>query len=178
MSQTELFCLAFPKLERAQEARLTRWCSRYDPERSARVAPHFTIGFGGAGIGEDLFFEHVKQIAGSTRTIDFTCRRAVVGTDHQSHQGFVFLIPDEGNGALYALHERMYGGILEPHRRLDIPFKPHITVANTKDLQRACAITEEINAEGFTLLGEVSALSVVAVYRDGSVKVRETVSLG
>jgi hypothetical protein len=71
------------------------------------------------------------------------------------------LVPDEGYSQFVKLHDRLYTGPLAPELRLDLPFIPHITVANSGDPHACKRVAETLNAQDFAIGGQVETLDVV-----------------
>ena len=71
-------------------------------------------------------------------------------------------MPDEGHSDVLKLHDRLYEGPLTPHLGLDIPFIPHIGVANSLDPMVCKRLAGELNREGFEIGGSVDALEVAS----------------
>jgi hypothetical protein len=58
----------------------------------------------------------------------------MLGADESG--SYVFLVPDEGSGALSLLHDRLYSGLLAS-LRIDLPYVPHITIGRCSERQKA-----------------------------------------
>jgi len=162
VTKAELYTLAFPDLDKGATDWLASLIALHDPDTAARVGAHFTIGFGVSGLSETIYSSHLQSVATATAPITFTCRRAVVGTDHEHDFGYVFLVPDEGNSDLYALHDAFYTNAMTEFRRLDIPFKPHITVAQVASVLDAANIASQINSTGCEISGHIRTISAVS----------------
>ena len=75
----------------------------------------------------------------------------------------IFLVPDEGFGHLIRLHDRLYSDRLNSELRLDIPFIPHLTVGSGLELQKAKALSDQLNAKAFQVEFELNELFVVKI---------------
>ncbi len=139
--------------------------------------PHFTFVFPVFGFDRERFLEHLRERARGVERIPFACRCATVVKDATNEYTHVFLVPDEGHSAIVRLHDRLYGGPLAPHLRLDIPFIPHIAVANATDPKVCKALADGLNREGFEIAGSVDALDA-ASYEDDRLTTIERVPLG
>jgi len=132
-----------------------------------RVAdPHFTLVFPIFGLDPERFLEHLRERARGVQRIPFVCRCATVVKDATNEYTHVFLVPDEGHSAIVKLHDRLYEGPLSPHLRLDIPFIPHIGVANATDPRACKALADSLNREGFEIGGSVDALDAASYEHD------------
>lgn len=140
--------------------------------------PHLTLVFPVFGLDRGCFLEHVRGRVRGVEKIPFVCRCATVVKDATNEYTHVFLVPDEGHGAIVKLHDRLYEGPLSPHLRLDIPFIPHIGVATAADPKKACkTLADRLNREGFEIGGHVDALDA-ASYEHDRVTTIERVPLG
>ena len=125
------------------------------------IDPHFTIIFPVFGIEEKVFVNHVKQAIPGIQAFDFTIRCAVLGNDAFSDYTHVFLVPDQGYSNIIKLHDRLYKGLLANELRLDIPFVPHIGIANSLDPQTCKHIADKLNATSFEIRGRVELLDLI-----------------
>lgn len=71
-------------------------------------------------------------------------------------------MPDEGHSDIVKLHDKFYEGEIAPHLRLDIPFIPHIGVANSPDPRVCKRLADKLNRRDFRLEGEIEALDVAS----------------
>lgn len=70
-------------------------------------------------------------------------------------------MPDKGFSNVVRLHDRLYAGPLAEELRLDLPFLPHLGVANAPTLEACKDILDDLNAEAFEILGRVESLEVI-----------------
>ncbi len=126
-----------------------------------------TLLFGYDGIAEVDYLDHVGGIARDAETIRFHCRYATLGSDRESETAYVYLVPDEGFGAISLLHDRLHGGPTASGLRLDLEFTPHIEIGRLADRKTAKRLCDRLNAEGVSIAGSLDALTVVAVQQDG-----------
>jgi hypothetical protein len=148
--------LSAEELEKIQSVRRQHDLLNYDV-----VAPHFTLVFPVFDHDEKSFIAHVEQIAQSLSSFDFVIRCAVLGDDAFSDYTHVFLVPDEGYSRIVRLHDLLYTGILASELRLDIPFIPHIGIANDLNPQVCKTIVDTWNATDFEIWGKVQRLDVI-----------------
>jgi 2'-5' RNA ligase len=59
------------------------------------------------------------------------------------------------------LHDRLYEGLLANELHLDIPFVPHIGIANSLDPQTCKQIADKLNATSFEIKGRVEMLDLI-----------------
>lgn len=94
---------------------------KYDPWCS-HVKDHITLVFPvPATIGLDRMKEHVSTVLKNWSPFNIRINKLEKSWDH-----FLFLTLDEGRGKVIRLHNDLYRGILEPYRREDIQYVPHI----------------------------------------------------
>jgi 2'-5' RNA ligase len=129
--------------------------------------PHFTLVFPGSTLGSHEFVQHVTAAVADVKRISFILRSAVVVPDQQVRSHHVFLVPDEGFGAIIRLHEKLYIGPLEMHLRSDMPYIPHLTVASERDFAAARRVAASFNAMDLAISGRIDALEIHR--RDGEV---------
>ncbi|MEH1973183.1 MAG: 2'-5' RNA ligase family protein [Nostoc sp.] len=125
------------------------------------INPHFTLVFPAFNFLEAPFINHVQQVTQKTQAFDFVIRCAVLSNDVFSQYTHVFLVPDEGYSNIVKLHDRLYTGVLTKELRQDIPFIPHIGIANSRNPQECKRVVDELNAQSFEITGRVEKLDVI-----------------
>ncbi len=156
-----LLVLAYPELAPDDRAWIERVRAEHDP-RHAVVAAHFTIVFPTTSLLAEAFVAEVARQAEGCAPIPFVLRSALPFKDVTGEGADIFLVPDEGFGALVRLHDRLYAGALAPVLRLDIPSIPHITVGRAADPRACKRLADALNARPFAIRGTIAALDVVA----------------
>jgi 2'-5' RNA ligase len=164
-----LYTLAYPLLSQADKAFIDSYRSEHDAAFRDVVAPHFTMLFGCNQIAESQYKEHVRSVAARSKPVSFVCRYAMVCNDVSNANFYVFLVPDEGNGALSLLHDELYRGPLAPFLRLDVPYVPHIAVATSQDSQHIKNLCDSLNSRGLCIAGTVDALTMSSLI-DGKIR--------
>jgi 2'-5' RNA ligase len=130
--------------------------------------PAFTLVFPGAFPGvfpgteaaTCAVVKHVEAACAATSRIRFCLRSALVVPEHKMGRFHVFLVPDEGFGAIIRLHERLHGGLLAGCLRPDIPYIPHVTVASTREFASARHTMASLNAKGIAITGRIDEIEV------------------
>ena len=140
------------------------------------VAPHFTLVFPVFDFDEATFIQHVQRVTQAIAAFDFVIRCATLGDDAFSNYTHVFLVPDEGYSRIIKLHDRLYTGMLASELRLDIPFIPHIGIANNLDPQVCKTVVDNLNATHFEMRGKVQQLDVIE-YEDNQVSTIAQINL-
>lgn len=156
-----LHTIAYPELAHEDLAFIEEFRSVHD--RRIVIAPHFTLVFGSSRVGEADYTSHVASIAAATEPIEFRCRYAMLGADHEGSSGYVFLVPDEGFAAIASLHDRLHTGVLVSELRLDLPYVPHVTIGVTSTRMRAKQLCDDLNAHALDIRGSIRAVTVGSV---------------
>lgn len=149
--------IARPYFDKADLAWLTDIRSR---RAGSRGAPYFTLVFAGADLSPEAFVAAVRAQLDGIHAIRFRLRSALVVPEPLVRRFHVFLIPDEGFGAILRLHDALHAGPLQVALRLDRPYLPHITVATTADDQSARKVARALNQGGVDIQGHIDAVQV------------------
>lgn len=126
----------------------------------SRGPPYFTLVFPGAELEPRAFVAQVRANAEGNARIRFRLRSALVVPEHTVGRFHVFLIPDEGFGAILQLHDALHAGPVEAAIRPETPYLPHITVATTTAHAEARNIARALNQGGIDIHGHVEGLQV------------------
>jgi len=126
----------------------------------SRGPPYFTLVFPGAQMEPAPFAALIRAQAEKLPRIRFHLRSALVVPEHSVHRFHVFLIPDEGFGAILRLHDALHVGPIEACLRPETPYLPHITVATSGDFTAARKIAAQLNAGGIDIGGVIETLEV------------------
>jgi 2'-5' RNA ligase len=160
-----LLVLAYPTLAPDDHAWIQAMRAEHDARLHGVVAPHITLVFplpADSTVAPAALVEQARRAAAGQSAIPIALRCAIVAPDAPGGDTLVFLVPDEGFGALVRLHDRLYAGPLAGALRLDLPFIPHITVARAADAWACKRLADEINARPLAIAGSVDALEVIA----------------
>jgi 2'-5' RNA ligase len=125
------------------------------------IDPHFTLVFPTDAIGEAALLEHVHEQVSAFPAFETVFRCAIVGDPDFQEHAHAFLIPDEGFSNVVRLHDRLYTGPLTDQLRLDLPYIPHVGIANTSQPAACKAIVDQLNAENFEIRCRVETLDVI-----------------
>jgi 2'-5' RNA ligase len=89
----------------------------YDPT-AALIEPHITLvfPFPTAAVADDELVDHLRSVAQQAPVFEARFSSLDLSWDQ-----WVFLIPDRGREQLVHLHDRLYGGLLQPFLRADMP---------------------------------------------------------
>jgi len=134
---------------------------RYDPMVS-RIAAHFTLVFP-TEAAEDAMLAHVRNATQLAGAFPVVLRRAVTVPDMIGSGHSVFLLPETGYTQLISLHELLYDGVLASHRRRDIPFVPHVTVAACSQPGQCEKIADQLNEERRAVNASIHSVDVIEV---------------
>lgn len=149
--------IARPHFDKDDLAWLTDIRSR---RAGSRGPPYFTLVFPGAELEPKAFVARVRFNAEGIPRIRFRLRSALVAPEHTVGRFHVFLIPDEGFGAILKLHDALHAGSIEAAIRPETPYLPHITVATTTTHDEARKIAQALNQGGIDIHGHIEALQV------------------
>jgi 2'-5' RNA ligase len=122
--------------------------------------PAFTLVFPGTDAATDEIVKHVEKACAATARIRFCLRSALVVPEHKMGWYHVFLVPDEGFGAIIRLHERLHTGPLACCLRPDISYIPHVTVASTAELGSARQTMTSLNAKDLAITGRIDEIEI------------------
>jgi 2'-5' RNA ligase len=176
MRDMSLLVLAYPQLPEHDLRWIEDVRATHDPLHDV-VRAHITLVFHVRSVSAEHLIEHVRTITRSVQPFAVVFRGASVVKDAVSDQTNVVLVPDEGNGALVKLHDRLYTGLLTSELRLDIPYIPHITVGGARDPLACKALADELNSREFRLAGTLAEIDVVR-YEAGQVDTLVRLPLG
>lgn len=122
-------------------------------------APAFTLVFPGAESAAAVI-KHVGETCAQTARIRFCLRSAMIVPESKMGLYHVFLVPDEGFGAIIRLHEALHAGPLSCCLRPDTPYIPHLTVASAKEFDAARQTMALLNAKDLAISGRIDELEV------------------
>jgi len=156
--------VAYPNLQIEDRNWIESIRVQHDPQ-ATKLRVHFTLVF--PFDGEPLAaIEEIAVAARTTSQIDFEISSARVVPDVVTSKTHVFLVPSQGAAEIHALQERLYSKSLQAHKRRDIPYVPHLTVAVHSTAQSAEAVAETLRLDGAdrrVVRGVVSAIDLVAL---------------
>ena len=172
-----LALVCFPTLSSEDFSRIQGIRKVHDRLYFDVIDPHIPIVFPTENIEKAEFIEHIGAKIGSIPPFDVVFRCAVVGDPDFQEHAHAFLVPDEGFSDIVRLHDLLYTGPLRTELRLDLPFVPHVGIANTREAKDCKDIVDAINAEAFEIFGKVDQLDVISF--DGTSVARlERIELG
>jgi 2'-5' RNA ligase len=164
--------IAFPTLRLSDRVESIR--RRFDP-LATLLGAHVTLVFPFADESiEPRLDQHIAQAIAGVAPFDFGLTVPTAGDG-----GYLFLNVTAGAGHFVQLHERLYTGVLAPHRSPTHSYIPHITIgrlANADLLLTAAAEARSLLDE--TLVGRVDKLAVFRLDDPLRGAVTSTVSLG
>lgn len=149
--------IARPHFDKADLAWLTDIRSR---RAGSRGPPYFTLVFPGVDMTPAVFATQIRNNAKGIHRIRFHLRSALVVPEPMVGRFHVFLIPDEGFGAILRLHEALHVGPIEAALRPETPYLPHITVATTTSHTEARKLARALNMGEIDVGGHIDALQV------------------
>jgi hypothetical protein len=157
-----LLVLAYPEIEEKDFLWIQSIREKHDEKYFNVVDPHFTIVFPAFNIDRNTFISHIQSTVKKIKEFYFVLRCAQIVKDSFSDYTDVFLIPEEGYRIFVKLHDALYSGSLEKHLRLDIPFIPHLGIANNLDPLKCKKLADEINNKDLEIVGSITSLDIVS----------------
>jgi hypothetical protein len=125
------------------------------------IEPHISLVFPTDMIVESVLLDHARRHAAAHPAFEAVFRCAVLGDlDFQDH-AHAFLVPDEGFSKIVHLHDKLYTGPLAPELRLDLPFLPHIGIANTPTPKACKSVVDRLNAMQFVIRARIESFHVI-----------------
>lgn len=155
-----LHVIAYPSLSPADYARIQSVRKLHNTLYNI-IGPHFTIVFSVPDMEAGEFIEEIKEQSKGITAIPFALRCAVINKDSFSNNYDAFLVPDEGHSAIVKLHDRLYAGKLSRHHRLDISYIPHLSIANSRDVNQIKKIVDNWNETEQPIGGMIGALDII-----------------
>jgi len=156
-----ILVLAYPQIEKKDFEWIQSIRAKYDERYFKVVDPHFTIVFPVFNTNEKQLIDHIEKTAKGFKEFYFVLRCAQIVKDSFSDYTDVFLVPEEGYRIFIKLHDAMYTEVLQKELRLDIPFIPHVGIANNLDALKCKELADEINSKNPELVGAINKLTVV-----------------
>ena len=164
-----LLVLAYPQIEESDYKWIQSIRAEHDERYYNIVEPHFTIVFPVSDVDEQILINHTAFAAKKFKEFYFVLRCAQIVKDSFSEYTDVFLIPEEGYRIFVKLHDSLYTGPIAKDLRLDIPFIPHIGIANNIDPTKCKKLADEINTKNIEIVGSINKLDIVS-FENNTVK--------
>jgi 2'-5' RNA ligase len=158
-----IYTISYPEFAEESARFIEGFRHEHDLPYREVVAAHFTLVFSSKGVCDAEYMNHVREVALSSKPIDFVCRYAMLGSDHLDESAYVFLVPDEGYSGISLLHDKLYRGVLSSALRLEVQYVPHITIGTLRNREEARALCDGLNRAGLSLVGRLSVLTVGAL---------------
>jgi len=172
-----LLVLAYPQLDSKDYNWIQSYRSKHDGRYYNLFQPHFTIVFPVKDINQEHFIKHVENVSGGFYKFSFVLMCAIPVKDSFSDYTDLFLVPEEGYSIFIKLHDSMYNGLLEKELRFDIPFIPHVGIANSLDPFESKKLADELNnSEKLEIRGTINKLEVVT-YESNSINTLKIIVL-
>ena len=160
--------VAYPRFSDRDTAWVESVRKDHDPH-FLLIHAHFTLVFPAAVLTTTLLPEVEKALVGHP-PFRIEVARAVAHRD-VSASSHVFLVPSVGGEEIDALHQRLYEGALRPHRRPEIQYVPHITVARKASHAESLELADALNRTPISLRGVIEQIHVVSVAADAVMNV-------
>lgn len=157
----KLAVVAYPTLSADDRRWIEGIRARHDPQAS-RIAAHVTLVFP-TEVAEDALLAQVETALRLFEPIPVVLGRAAAHPDPIGGGSRVFLLADEGDAQLRAVHDAMYAGVLAAHRRRDVPFVPHVTVAARARLDACERLARRLGEERRIVRCAIDDVDVIEV---------------
>ncbi len=158
----KLAIVAYPVFHERDQKWIETLRKRFDPQAS-KIRAHFTLIFPAGAVEDRSVRMSISPLLSGCKRISFTIKEARAVRDPLGRRSHVFLVPEKGGKDLIALHDKLYGGVFLPHLRKDVPFVPHVTVAESGTLQSCARLAEGLNRSRFPLRGVVRDIELIEV---------------
>ena len=156
-----LLVVNYPTISKDDLAWIQNIRQEYDELNFRAIDPHFTLVFPLIDIDRATLISHIQQSIKDVQAFEFTLRCAILSNDAFSDYTHVFLVPDEGYSKIVKLHDRLYTAVLVDRLRLDIPFIPHIGIANSLNAQSCKELVDRLNSQQFEISGRIERLDLI-----------------
>lgn len=165
--------LIFPQLN--DRFTINRIRQRYD-DLYEHIAPHISLVF---PFDNELTDETIIQVVSDVikKQQQFKLRLTVVSGDPKN--GYVWLVVDQGSKILTELHDALYAEpILNPYYREDLPYQPHVTVAQGLSQLQAEQLLIELQNETYDLTATITEVAIEHILENSDSAVFTTICLG
>lgn len=171
-----LLALAYPKISQKDYQWIQEFREENDELNHGVMEPHFTLVFPVFNQRPETFIEEIKSRAADHSNIDFALRCAIMDKDAFTPYWHVYLVPDEGYSQIIKLHDNLYSGKLADELRLDLPFIPHVGIANSVEKWTCKELVDQINYSDMEIKGTIQEIDVVE-YHEERVETMEKIKL-
>ena len=164
--------LIFPKFSQMTDINKIRRC--YD-NLYQHIAPHISLVF---PFDNDLADETIVQVVTDVikRQQQFDMRLTAVSGDPV--HGYVWLVVDQGSKILTELHDALYAEpILNPYYREDLPYQPHVTVAQGLSQLQAEHLMIALKNETYDLTATITEVAIEHILENDDSAVFTTIVL-
>jgi 2'-5' RNA ligase len=156
--------LAYPRFSDPDAAWIEALRKNHDPQFHL-IRAHFTLAFPAAVAAATLAAE-VEKVVAARRAFRIEVTGAIAHRDPLASSSHVFLVPSLGVEEIEALHESLRAGALRPHRHYEIPYIPHLTVAQKRSHAECVELADALSRTPISLNGVIEQIHVVSVGAD------------
>ena len=155
--------LAYPTLSSSDFERIQHFRKAHDELYYQMVKPHFTFVFPTGDIRKSEFIQEVRTQLEGEPAFPVVLREAIVHKDSLTAYYYSFLLPEEGNDRIIHLHDKLYKGRLNKYLLTDPEYVPHITIGNSRDLNKVERMTSHWNEMGIVTNGNITSLVIASL---------------
>lgn len=122
------------------------------------VAPHISLVFPfESDMSDDTVIQVVMNVMQHFSAFDITLNRVAGEPDN----GYVWLVVDQGAAIITAMHDALYQApIFAAHLRQDIPYIPHMTIAQGVTPEQAQQLIAALGQTPLTIMTTIASVSV------------------
>lgn len=122
------------------------------------IPPHISLVFPfESDTSDETVCQVVTDALQHVSSFDITLNQVAGDPDN----GYVWLVVDQGSDEITALHDTLYQSpIFMNHLRQDIPYKPHMTIAQGISAEKAYRLMAELPQKSLTYTTRIEVVSV------------------
>ena len=155
-----LIVISCPKINKKDFEWIQSIRKKHDELYFDIIEPHFTFVFPTKSTLEKQLISHVKDILNKQSEIKFNLGETIINKDAFNSYYHLFLIPNKGSDEIIKLHDLLYTKILEPELRKDIPFIPHLGIANNKNKNECLKLKKELSKNKISINGKINEIDI------------------
>lgn len=155
-----LIVISYPKINRQDFEWIQSIRKKYDELYFNVIKPHFTFIFPVESADDKKIISHLKKMITRQHEIEFNLSKTIINKDVFNNYWHIFLVPAKGEKEIMKLHDKLYTGILAPELRKDIPFIPHLGIANGKNKNKCLALEKRLSKNTISINGKINEINI------------------
>jgi len=157
----QLAIIAHPRFNETDTAWLEAIRRQYDPQ-AVLIPAHLTLMFPVVA-PVALLLAQANRCAAENKGFDIRITQVQAHRDAKDGWSYIFALPAIGSEQITALHDNLYSGEFRIHRRHDLTYQPHITIAKRADYSDCARLASSLNRRGINILGRIDSIRVVSI---------------